>query len=100
MNSVTSPKKARINAELNPDESQSVSGIEQELPPSPIQASLRSESPIDLHEEENDCFESQTRPALDRDSLCSDEWENDDDLGYVTVQLTEQEFFEMEEVSR
>jgi hypothetical protein len=36
--------------------------------------------------------------SLDQDSICSDEWENDDDLGYVTVQLTEQEFFEMEEV--
>lgn len=60
-------------------------------PPSP--ASLVNEKDLgNIHDQE-------TPSPAERDSLCSDEWENDDDLGYVTIQLSEQEFFEMEEVS-
>ena len=34
----------------------------------------------------------------DNNEADEDEWENDDDLGYILIQITEQEFFEMEEV--
>jgi hypothetical protein len=31
--------------------------------------------------------------------FAGDEWENDDDTGYITLSLTEEEFFEFESVS-
>jgi hypothetical protein len=110
VNSVTLPTKDGTNQEsreLNPEHSAPVCisfeiDDDDVLPPSsPNEISrteMRPKSLDGTHEEGEECHESNLNPILDRDSFCSDEWENDDDLGYVTIQLTEQEFFEMEEV--
>lgn len=37
-------------------------------------------------------------PLSGQSAVVIDEWENDDDAGYVVIPLTEDEFFEMEEV--
>jgi hypothetical protein len=34
-----------------------------------------------------------------REDDCNDEWETDEDCGYVTITLTEQEFYDFEDVS-
>lgn len=69
----------------------------EDIPPpphSPIDKDIQS-SPAFSIENHDD---SQAVASVEIESLCSDEWDNDDDLGYVTIPLTEQEFFEMEEV--
>ena len=50
------------------------------------------------HEDNNEVNDEQNNDADDDDE--EDEWEDDDDLGYVLLKITEEEFFEMEEVSK
>jgi hypothetical protein len=70
-------------------------------PPPPISETNSEDSQVlrfqNTTNVENNCEETNV-DLIVRDSLGSDEWENDDDLGYVIIQLTEQEFFELEQV--
>ena len=43
-------------------------------------------------------FEHRYDALQGSESAVIDEWENDDDTGYVVIPLSEEEFFEMEEV--
>jgi hypothetical protein len=53
-------------------------------------------------EEERDNFSAKVFELIEsmkiRDIPLDDEWDNDDDTGYITVTLTDQEFFEYEDV--
>lgn len=44
-------------------------------------------------------FEHRYDALSGSESAVIDEWENDDDTGYVVIPLSEEEFFEMEEVT-
>jgi hypothetical protein len=64
------------------------------IPPPPMSETESDASPIENAE---NCDQTSI-VSLGRDSFGSDEWENDDDLGYVIIQLSEEEFIEMEQV--
>jgi hypothetical protein len=56
----------------------------------------------DQQDEDRDNFSAKVFELIEsmkiRDIPLDDEWDNDDDTGYITVTLTDQEFFEYEDV--
>lgn len=70
----------------------------EDLPPPPDSTSEYSLKEIAFEEENEESGCDQESNLSRKNSFHSDEWENDDDLGYVLIQISEQEFFQMEEV--
>ena len=48
--------------------------------------------------EEDDDYDDEDEDEDDDDEELEDEWENDDDAGFILVPISEEEFFDLEEV--
>lgn len=82
----------------DPDFNSTTSSSEGINAPGDARPQSQSKEPVTLQEGFSNKIFSLIYALQNRDDTVEDEWDNDDDAGYVTITLSEQEFFEFEDV--